>query len=41
MLKPVQLTISGCVGPRDVPNAVVITNSSGTEWLGNIEKIEQ
>jgi hypothetical protein len=41
LLKPVQLTIRGCVGPCDVPNVVVITNSSGTEWLGNIENIEQ
>jgi hypothetical protein len=34
LLKRVQLTISGCVGPCDVPNVVVITTSSGTEWLG-------
>jgi len=40
-LKRVQLTISGCVGPCDVPNVVVITSSSGTEWLGNIDKVEQ
>jgi hypothetical protein len=33
LLKRVQLTISGCVGPCDVPNVVVITRSSGTEWL--------
>lgn len=31
-----RVTISGCVGPCDVPNVVVITTSSGTEWLGNI-----
>jgi hypothetical protein len=37
LLKRVQLTISSCVGPCDVPNVVVITTSSGTEWLGNIE----
>jgi len=41
LLKRVQLTISGCVGPCDVPNVVVIANSSGTEWLGNIERAEQ
>jgi hypothetical protein len=41
LLKRVQLTISGCVGPCDVPNVVVITSSSGTEWLGNIVKFEQ
>ena len=41
LLKRVQLTISGCVGPCDVPNVVVVTTSAGTEWLGNIEKIDQ
>ena len=41
LLKRVQLTISGCVGPCDLPNVVVITTSSGTEWLGNITKVEQ
>jgi cobaltochelatase CobN len=41
LLKQVQLTISGCVGPCDVPNVVVITSSSGTEWLGNISHFEQ
>ncbi len=41
LLKRVQLTISGCVGPCDVPNVVVITTASGTEWLGNIDKREQ
>jgi hypothetical protein len=41
LLKRVQLTISGCVGPCDVPNVVVITRPSGTEWLGNIAEVEQ
>jgi cobaltochelatase CobN len=41
LLKRVQLTISGCVGPCDVPNAVVITTSAGTEWLGNIVELDQ
>lgn len=41
LLKRVQLTISGCVGPCDVPNVVVITTSSGTEWFGNITEREQ
>jgi cobaltochelatase CobN len=41
LLKRVQLTISGCVGPCDVPNVVVITSSSGTVWLGNISKFEE
>ena len=41
LLKRVQLTISGCVGPCDVPNAVVITTSAGTEWLGNVVDFDQ
>jgi cobaltochelatase CobN len=41
LLKQVQLTISGCVGPCDVPNVVVVTSSSGTEWLGNIDRFER
>ncbi len=31
----VQLTISGCLGPCDVPNvALVLTSDGGCEWLG-------
>ena len=41
LLKRVQLTISGCVGPCDLPNVVVVTSSSGTESLGNIDRFEQ
>ena len=41
LLKRVQLTISGCVGPCDVPNVVVIASSAGTEWLGNISSFDQ
>ena len=41
LLKRVQLTISGCVGPCDVPNVVVITSSAGEAWLGNIVEFGQ
>ena len=41
LLKRVQLTISGCVGSCDVPDVVVITSSSGTEWLGSVSSFEQ
>jgi hypothetical protein len=41
LLKRVQLTISGCVGPCDVPNVVVITSARGTEWLGNITEFTE
>jgi hypothetical protein len=41
LLRQVQLTISGCVGPCDVPNVVVVTSSSGAEWVGNIDRFEE
>lgn len=41
LLKRLQLTISGCVGPCDVPNVVVITTASGAKWLANIASFEQ
>jgi hypothetical protein len=41
LLKKVQLTISGCVGPCDVPNVVVISRTHGTEWLGGITEHSQ
>jgi cobaltochelatase CobN len=41
LLKRIQLTISGCVGPCDVPNVVVITTASGVEWLGNVVKFDE
>ena len=34
LLKRVHLSISGCLGPCDVPNVVMITHSEGTQWLG-------
>jgi cobaltochelatase CobN len=36
LLKRVHLSISGCLGPCDVPNVVMITNSEGTKWLGGL-----
>ncbi len=33
LLKRVHLSISGCLGPCDVPNVVMITSSEGTQWL--------
>jgi hypothetical protein len=41
LLIRVQLTISGCIGPCDVPNVIVVTSSSGTEWVGNINSFEE
>jgi cobaltochelatase CobN len=32
----IQLTVSGCLGPCDVPNVVLILTPDGAEWLGRI-----
>jgi len=37
LLKRVQLSISGCLGPCDVANVVMITSSEGTQWLGRLD----
>ena len=36
LLKRVHLTITGCLGPCDVPNVIAITSSEGTQWLARI-----
>jgi hypothetical protein len=41
LLKRIQLTISGCLGPCDVPNVVTISNGGGTRWLGGITELSQ
>jgi hypothetical protein len=41
LLKRVQLSISGCLGPCDVPNVVTISNEAGTLWLGQISEFQQ
>jgi hypothetical protein len=41
LLKRVQLTISGCLGPCDVPNVVSIVTRDKTMWLGNISRRDQ
>jgi hypothetical protein len=41
LLKRVHLTISGCLGPCDVPNVIVITGAEGTQWLANIDQRRQ
>jgi len=38
LLKRVHLTISGCLGPCDVPNVVLIAGAEGTQWLGPLDK---
>ena len=41
LLKNVQLTISCCMGPCDLPNVVRISSPSVDVWLGNIRRAEQ
>jgi len=41
LLKRFQLTVSGCVGPCDVPNVVVMNSETGSQLLGNITDLDQ
>jgi cobaltochelatase CobN len=34
--RSIQLTVSGCLGPCDVPNVVLILTPERAEWLGRI-----
>ena len=36
-MKRVQLTISGCLGPCDMPNVVLVITGQNSFWLGNLE----
>ncbi|MNW34500.1 (2Fe-2S) ferredoxin domain-containing protein [Paenibacillus massiliensis] len=38
LLKSVQLTITGCLGPCDIANVVSIQTPEGPIWLGRIEE---
>jgi len=40
LLKNIQLTISGCLGPCDVPNVVLISTAEENIWLGNIDQFD-
>lgn len=35
--RTIHLTISGCLGPCDVPNVAVIVTPEGQEWFGQLE----
>ena len=41
LLKRIQLSISSCLGPCDVPNVVTISNENGTRWLGSMTEFHQ
>jgi hypothetical protein len=34
--RSVQLTISGCLGPCELPNVAVVVSAAGIEWFGNL-----
>jgi cobaltochelatase CobN len=40
LLKRLQLTISGCLGPCDVPNVIAVASEARTEWYGNVASRE-
>jgi hypothetical protein len=39
LLKHVQLSISGCLGPCDLTNVASIGHAGGAVWLGHLENI--
>ncbi|MEP7037688.1 MAG: (2Fe-2S) ferredoxin domain-containing protein [Acidobacteriota bacterium] len=41
LLKNIQLSISGCLGPCDLPNVVSVSSPTGSIWLGNVNRFEQ
>lgn len=36
----IQLTISGCLGPCDLPNVVAVLTATGQEWIGQLNQQE-
>lgn len=39
LIRNVQITISGCLGPCDVPNVVaILTHAEGMRWYGNLSE---
>ena len=41
LLKNLQLTVSGCLGPCDLPNVVRISGPTAEIWIGNLDRREQ
>jgi cobaltochelatase CobN len=41
LLKRFQLSISGCLGPCDLPNVVAVNSDAGSIWLGNLTDFNQ
>jgi hypothetical protein len=36
----IQLTISGCLGPCDLPNVVAVLTATGQQWIGQLDQRE-
>ena len=36
----IQLTISGCLGPCDLPNVVAVLTENGQQWMGQLNRRE-
>ena len=36
----IQLTISGCLGPCDLPNVVAVLTATGQQWIGPLNQRE-
>lgn len=36
--RAVQLTISGCLGPCDLPNVAVVATAEGFQWFGLLDR---
>ncbi len=36
----IQLTISGCLGPCDLPNVVAVLTATGQQWIGQLNQRE-
>jgi hypothetical protein len=36
----IQLTISGCLGPCDLPNVVAVLTETGQQWIGRLNQRE-
>src|SRR5262245_61707273 len=34
----IQLTISGCLGPCDLPNVVAVLTVTGQQWIGQLDR---
>lgn len=41
LMKHIQLTVSGCLGPCDLSNVATVSSSSGAVWLGNLQARHQ